>query len=55
MKFKYTFFNSKSPVTSDRVRKMLSDKDDSKALVNAIREHRKGGSGIFKTKKHYTE
>ena len=55
MKFKYTFFNSNPPVVSDRVKQMLSDKDDSKALVNAIREQRNGGSGIFKTKKHYTE
>jgi hypothetical protein len=55
MKFKYTFFNSNPPVTSDRVRKMLADKDDRKAIVDAFRRIHRGGSGIFKTKKHYTE
>lgn len=55
MKFKYTFFKSNRPITSDRVRNMLSDIDDCKALLNGIRNERKGGSGIFKTKKHYPE
>jgi hypothetical protein len=54
-KFKYTFFNSNPPVVSDRVRKILRNKEDAKNFVKAIRKEREGKIGIFKTKNNIEE
>jgi len=45
---KITFWNTDSPLTSKRVRVILSSPKDSPKLAEAVRSLRKGDSAVFK-------
>ncbi len=49
-KRKFGFFSTRLPLTSKRVRDILSDVENSQILAEAIRNEREGESDVFQIK-----